>query len=291
MNPLQSTSGRRPTTPSWPSSTPRARLWCTPRTLAAAGTDVGYGIAVDSSGNAYVTRRNRVNRLSHDESLAAATYGGSGDVFVAKIKPSGSALVYSTYLGGSEDDVGMGIAVDSSGNAYVTGNTNSSNFPTTAGAFQTSLAGPEATNAFLTALAPSGSATVYSTYLGGSVSDFGYGIALDTLGNAYLTGWTFSNNFPTTAGAFQTAFGGASDVSRCQVRKYTTGASRQFGECREGPYLHRNSQSRPGPIPSCTTQRSAGRLGLRPCHGRSPGPVGIYRTGSISAYFPGADCH
>ena len=179
--------------------------------LGGSGTDVGYGIAVDSSGNAYVVGATESTNFPTKNPLQA-TYGGSGDVFVAKIKPSGSALVYSTYLGGSEDDVGMGIAVDSSGNAYVTGNTNSSNFPTTAGAFQTSLAGPEATNAFLTALAPSGSATVYSTYLGGSVSDFGYGIALDTLGNAYLTGWTFSNNFPTTAGAFQTAFGGASDV-------------------------------------------------------------------------------
>ena len=179
--------------------------------LGGGGTDVGYGIAVDSSGNAYVVGATASTNFPTKNPLQPV-YGGGGDAFVAKINPSGSALVYSTYLGGSEDDAGMGIAVDSSGNANVTGYTYSTNFPTTAGAFQTSLAGPEATNAFLTALAPSGSALGYSTYLGGSASDFGYGIALDTLGNAYLTGWAFSSNFPTTAAAFQTTFGGVSDV-------------------------------------------------------------------------------
>ena len=179
--------------------------------LGGSGTDVGYGIAVDSSANAYVVGATASTNFPTRNPLQPV-YGGGGDAFVAKINPSGSALVYSTYLGGSANDLGLGIAVDNSGNANVTGYTNSTNFPTTAGAFQTSPAGPEATNAFLTALAPSGSALGYSTYLGGSASDFGYGIALDTLGNAYLTGWAFSSNFPTTAAAFQTTFGGASDV-------------------------------------------------------------------------------
>jgi hypothetical protein len=111
-------------------------------------------------------------------------------------------LVYSTYLGGSGGAEGYGIAIDAFGDAYVTGITTSINFPTTAGAFQTTLGGYG--DAFITKLNPAGSALVYSTYLGGSGSDEGYGIAIDASGSAYLTGLTFSINFPTTAGAFQT---------------------------------------------------------------------------------------
>ena len=113
-------------------------------------------------------------------------------------------LIYSTYLGGSLDfDDGFGIAVDTSGNAYVTGYTRSADFPTTPGAFQTALNG--ITNAFVTKLNPAG-ALVYSTCLGGSAFDQGHGIAVDTSGNAYVTGLTGSVDFPTTQGAFQTTF-------------------------------------------------------------------------------------
>jgi hypothetical protein len=148
--------------------------------------------------------------------------GGRNDAFVTKLNPAGSALVYSTYLGGSGKETGTSIAVDAAGNAFVTGSTNSSNFPTTAGAFQTSFGGgtPEAFtgdiggDAIVTKLNADGSALVYSTYLGGSDNDYGYGIALDAQANpnAYVTGFTSSLNFPTTAGAFQTMFaGGPSD--------------------------------------------------------------------------------
>ena len=112
------------------------------------------------------------------------------------------SLSYSTYLGGSGFDVGEGIAVDSSGNAYVTGETASSDFPTTAGAFETTYGGGD--DAFVTKLNGSGSALIYSTYLGGSGFDVGEGIAVDSSGNAYVTGGTNSSDFPTTAGAFQT---------------------------------------------------------------------------------------
>jgi hypothetical protein len=111
-------------------------------------------------------------------------------------------LAYSTYLGGSGNDYGYGIAVDGSGNAYVTGSTASSTFPTTAGAFQTTYAG--STDAFVTKLNASGTAPLYSTYLGGSGNDGGNGIAVDGSGNAYVAGYTNSSNFPTTPGAFQT---------------------------------------------------------------------------------------
>ncbi len=148
------------------------------------------GIALDSSGNAYVT-------------------GSNGYAFVSKLNSSGSALVYSTYLGGGSADYGVGIALDSSGNAYVAGSTDSSNFPTTAGAFQTTLAGGG--DAFVSKLNSSGS-LVYSTYLGGSVNDGGRGIALDSSRNAYVTGFTDSSNFPTTPGAFQTTLAGGGDA-------------------------------------------------------------------------------
>ncbi len=126
---------------------------------------------------------------------------------MTKLNPTGTALVYSTYLGGTGDDVGYGIAVDTAGNAYVTGNTGSTDFPTTAGAFQTTYGGGEF-DAFVTKLNPTGTALVYSTYLGGTGDDYGYGIAVDTAGNAYVTGVTDSTDFPTTAGAFQTTYGG-----------------------------------------------------------------------------------
>src|SRR5437867_4409279 len=118
-------------------------------------------------------------------------------------------LFYSTYLGGSDDEVGARIAVDAAGNAYVTGFTCSINFPTTAGVFQATSGG--SCDVFVTKLNPTGSGLVYSTYLGGSDDDGGSGIAVDATGNAYVTGFTGSTNFPTTLGAFQTASGGQGD--------------------------------------------------------------------------------
>jgi hypothetical protein len=115
-------------------------------------------------------------------------------VFVAKLSPSGSSLVYSTYLGGGGDDVGHGIAVDGSGSAYVTGETHSTDFPTV-NAYQTAQQGN--LDAFVAKLSPDGAGLVYSTYLGGSDDDFGYSIAVDAATNAYVTGTTISANFPT----------------------------------------------------------------------------------------------
>ena len=115
---------------------------------------------------------------------------------MTKLNATGTALVYSTYLGGNSNDYGRGIAVDGSGNAYVTGYTYSTNFPTTAGAFQTSHAsdGGDA-DAFVTKLNAGGAALVYSTYLGGNGDDGGFGIVVDSAGNAYVTGDTASSNF------------------------------------------------------------------------------------------------
>src|SRR5207244_1840388 len=118
-------------------------------------------------------------------------------------------LSYATYLGGSRNDTAYGIAVDASGNAYVAGITDSTDFPTTAGAFQPTFGGGSG-DAFVTKLAPTGSALAYSTYVGGSALDRARGIAVDALGNAYVTGLTVSTDFPTTAGAFQTGCPGPS---------------------------------------------------------------------------------
>ena len=118
----------------------------------------------------------------------------------------GDQLEYSTYIGGSNNDYGYGIAVDGSGNAYVTGWTNSTDYDVTPGAFQTTNEGGG--DVFITKLNASGSGLVYSTYIGGSSGDDGFGIAVDGSGNAYVTGWTMSTDYDVTVGAFQTTNGG-----------------------------------------------------------------------------------
>jgi hypothetical protein len=128
------------------------------------------------------------------------------DVFVTKLNATGTALVYSTYIGGSDDEVGYAIAVDGSGNAYVTGWTSSTDYDVTPGAFQTTYGG--GWDVFVTKLNETGTALVYSTYIGGSGDDMGYGIAVDGSGNAYVTGYTSSTDYDVTPGAFQTTNGG-----------------------------------------------------------------------------------
>jgi hypothetical protein len=179
--------------------------------LGGSQADGAGGIAVDSSGNAYVTGLASSANFPTANALQP-TLAGEFNAFVTKLNKSGSALVYSTYLGGNQSDQGNSIAVDSSGDAYVTGTTSSTNFPTIK-AFQPSLGGGSG-NAFVSKLNASGSALVYSTYLGGSggvmePGDSGLGIAVDASGNAYVTGWTSSTNFPT-ANALQVTYGGGS---------------------------------------------------------------------------------
>jgi hypothetical protein len=177
--------------------------------LGGGDLDVGVGIALDSSGNAFVIGGTRSSNFPATAGAFQTTLRGDSNAFVSKLSSTGSTLVYSTYLGGNSDG-GLGIALDSSGNAYVPGGTLSSDFPTTVGALQTTYGGGN--DAFVSKLNSSGSALVYSTYLGGSARDQGQGIALDSAGNAYVTGGTGSTNFPTTAGAFQTTYGGSGDA-------------------------------------------------------------------------------
>ncbi|WP_285891218.1 SBBP repeat-containing protein [Paenibacillus pasadenensis] len=160
--------------------------------LGADAFTQGNGIAVDASGNAYVTGRTMATNFPNDGNIQP-DYGGSTDAFITKFSAAGNTLIYSTYLGGSGFDEGNSIAVDRFSNVYVTGITYSTDFPT-ASAVQPSA--PPNANAFVTSLDPTGSALNYSTYLGGDGDDWGVGIAVDSSGNAYIAGNTASDNFP-----------------------------------------------------------------------------------------------
>ena len=171
--------------------------------IGGSGFDAGTGIAVDSAGNAYVTGYTDSTEASFPVTVGPdLTYnGGVYDAFVAKVNPAGTALVYAGYIGGSREDVGRGIAVDSVGNAYVTGYTSSdqTSFPVTVGP---NLTHKGDFDAFVAKVNPAGTALVYAGYIGGSQEDVAYGIAVDSVGNAYVTGYTNSTEatFPVLGG-------------------------------------------------------------------------------------------
>jgi hypothetical protein len=195
-----------------------------PSSQTVDNAQVNGGIAVDSAGNAYVTSATTSTNFpttpgayqgnSNMPNLNNGLTTQPSDVFVTKLNATGTALIYSTYIGGGISghgkntsgtrSGGSSIALDSSGDAEVTGWTNSTVFPTK-NALQTTNAGGY--DAFVTVLNPSGSGLLFSSYFGGSGNDNGYGIALDSAGNAYVGGGTSSSNFPTTPGAYQTAPG------------------------------------------------------------------------------------
>ena len=166
--------------------------------LGGTGTDQGNGIAVDADGNAYITGQTSSTDFPGQSAVQAGS-GGQFDAFVLKLDPTGTAIVYATWLGGELSDAGNSIAVDASGSVTVTGQTFSAGFPTRH-ALQSERRGTS--DAFVARLTPSGSALVYSTFLGGSGTDTASAVALDADGNAYLTGTTFSRDFPVS-GAFQ----------------------------------------------------------------------------------------
>jgi len=169
--------------------------------------DHAYGIAVDSSGNAYITGNTRSTNFPILNPYNDSN-NGYHDVFVTKFTASGT-LAYSTYLGGNDFDIGYGIAVDSSGDIYVAGMTTSANFPTQNALYDSHNGGEQ--DGFVTKLTAAGDSLSYSTYLGGSANDNVKGIALDGSGNAYVTGNTYSSNFPT-ANAYDNSHNGGSDV-------------------------------------------------------------------------------
>jgi|GEM_PF-1947388 len=173
--------------------------------LGGSGDDRANGITVDNSGYAYITGATNSYKMSNSMFLKSyptttyayqkdkAGFGGLFDGFITKMDQNGFAPVYSTYLGGSENDESYGITTDIYGDAFVTGYTSSSNFPVLNPIKSFSGGG---TDAFVTELSPGGNGLVYSTYLGGNSWDYGRGIKVDTLGQMYLTGYTKSTDFP-----------------------------------------------------------------------------------------------
>jgi hypothetical protein len=181
--------------------------------LGGDGGAAGNGIAVDQAGNAYVTGMAGSGLPGAAESLIQSAFAGVGDSFVTKLNAAGTAIVYSTYLGGSGLDAGSGIAVDAAGQAYVTGITDAqgSSFPGTAGNSLQSTYGGGIYDAFIAKLNAPGTALLYSTYLGGMDWDVGIRIAIDKMGQAYVTGSTRTegSGFPGTSGSLiQSTYGG-----------------------------------------------------------------------------------
>lgn len=194
----------------------------------------GNSIAVDGAGNAYVTGTTKSPNFPTVNAYQATFGGGSQDAFVAKLSPAGNALLYSTYLGGGLSDIGIGIAVDNTGKAYVAGKTESTNFPIM-NAYQATLGGNS--DAFVVKFNGAGNALVYSTYLGGFGADEGNGIAVDSAGNAFVAGNTFSPNFPIN-NPYQSTYGGGWDAFVTKLNPagnalvystYLGGSSHEYG--------------------------------------------------------------
>jgi len=162
--------------------------------LGGGSSDYGYGIAVDGSGCAYITGHTSSTNFP-TQSPFDVSYNGGDDAFVAKLSAAGNGLLYSTYLGGGDFDDGANIAVDNSGDVYVTGYTSSLDFPTL-NPYDGSYSGGQS-DAFVTKLLAAGNELEYSTYLGGEYRDAANGIAIDDAGHAYVTGLTSSSDFPT----------------------------------------------------------------------------------------------
>jgi hypothetical protein len=190
--------------------------------LGGSGSDSAAGIAVDGVGNAYIVGYTDSPDFPTAKPLQPALNQNlpyAGDAFITKLSADGSSFLFSTFLGGSNEDSGRAIALDSSGNPYIFGSTLSTDFPVTTGAFQTAVksgntAYPQ--HGFVTKLSADGSTLIYSTYLGGSAEEFPSGIGVDASGNAYVTGNTISTDFPTTPGAFQTSY--AATNSNCAIQ-------------------------------------------------------------------------
>jgi len=180
--------------------------------LGGSSSDRGYGVSLDDDNNIYIT-----GWVSSDDfPTTAGTYdeshNGNSDAFVAKLNPSGSDLIYATYLGGSDIEYGEGIVVNGDGEAIAGGLTYSSDFPTTAGSFNTTIDSTAGIDLYISKLSADGSSFVYSTFLGGNSVEYIKGMTLDDQDNVYLTGSTSSDDFPVTSGAYNTVYSGSGDA-------------------------------------------------------------------------------
>jgi hypothetical protein len=200
--------------------------------LGGTDLDEGLAIAVDSSGNSYVTGiATSTTFPGVDGSSIQPSNGYDFDAFVTKINSDGTAIIFSTYLGGDGgNEYGLGITLDSSNNVYITGATNSSNFPGTSGSTIQSSFGGSYRDSFVTKINAAGTAIVYSTYLGGSGDDLAWAIAVDGSGNAYVAGPTSSSTFPgVTGGSMESTNTGGSFVTEINAAGTATVYSTFFG--------------------------------------------------------------
>jgi len=219
--------------------------------IGGSGSDYGESIVLDSENNAYMTGWTWSSNFTTTSGCFDDSYNGGsdaddrGDVFVCKLSSDGSTLLYSTFLGGRNYDGGTGISLDSDKNAYVTGSTSSPDFPTTDGCYDNSYNGSGETrgDVFVCKLNQHGSSLLYSTFIGGgNGSDGGRGIILDTENNAYVTGGTYSSDFPTTSACFDDSYNGNEDTfvfklnadgSNLIYSTYVGGSNDELGEAIE----------------------------------------------------------
>ena len=271
--------------------------------LGGNNLDQGNGIAVDGTGIAYITgtvgqgvvpfSTSTTSRCGNG--VAAGPCGGTADAFVAKMdatKSGALSLMYFTYLGGSLADAGNGIAVDTSGNAYVTGSTVSTDFPITAAVFQPKYGGGNA-DAFVAEIDPSGSTLAYSSYLGGTNTDIGYGIAVDSTSNstgaAYVAGQTCSQDFPL-ANPFQAAPGGNCDAFVSKIEILSGLQLNPAGLVFSGQSLSTTSQPQVVTITNGDNAQTIGSITITgPNPGDTPGDFAEMTTCGTSLT-PGAQC-
>ena len=178
--------------------------------LGGSGSDYGNSLAIDSGGNVYVTGYTRSSDFPTTVGAYDTLLGGGEDVFVSRFNSDFSLFLASTFIGGNSTDSGYSLAIDSGGNVYVTGDTTSSNFPTTGFAYDTSHNGGK--DVFISRLNSGLTSLLASTYLGGSGSDYGNSLAIDSGGNVYVTGYTSSPGFPTTSGVYDRSYNSNTDI-------------------------------------------------------------------------------
>jgi hypothetical protein len=181
--------------------------------LGGLHKDEARGLALDGANNIFLTGRTMSSDFPTTPGAFDTSHSSGPDAFVTKLTADGSALAYSTYLGDTSDDSGNDIALDGSGNAYVTGQTSSIHFPVTPGAFDSTLTG--GMDVFVSKINPTGTGMVYSTLVGGNESgtgESGLALAVDGGGSAYITGFTSGSGFPATPGAFDDSVNSLGDI-------------------------------------------------------------------------------